>query len=820
MKIFKKLFRRSSSSNLQCKDENKKTKKKKNKSKKGKRRLFGIGSKKKTNAFEQGHGSATLPQDGRPPSSFPTTHAHPDDVIRKPSFNTSAGTSSDSARVSHSYSSSSGGDHSGVSPNEGRNDTNTGVIESDDNYFHANFPESNDNVGRKSNRLDYDKVQMFEQSMKQQNPVNQLYQSSNKSKHLRLYNGELVAANNAPGFGSPLSASSEFDLSTDAEDNDYNDIRRAATGNLAPMLEPTSDCSEDETSIGLNTIRNPRTESIKKNQSYLSNSDTDDEPVTLHNMSSLYFSGSDVDDENQQLTSGESNSSPNLKPQNDSITQEAENNESNGNTKPLRFVFDPDHNDSQMPRMVENNPNELQQITAITSSGSQDKSLLSTLSPRTIAIQQAQSMRAQGKLPVELYPDSTDSEFDMADAKRFTNKKDMLPPIRKKSEDSTSSGSPRQGPVSEGVIENFADFGRSDIAKLYPQGSKSVTDPTSPVSELLQKAKARRNNRHRESSSVNSAPIDNIANLRQYHNLSQTNKGQRSSITASSAAKEKLRRRRREKEQLLKVLNHESDEGSDKGGDANESWLIDEVTGALGPRHIAADLESLGGRSNRSKTSAGNRSHKSYRSHKSQKSNRSGTSNRSRRKRSDESVGSRISRGSRYSLKSSGSHMSEQSRSVANDLLRLEMQLARVSSKAPSGPVEKDGNNRRSPKEDNGYHGMKSQHARTRTPSRPMGTMPKRVKLTVIAPAGKLGIILANKTDAKGTVVSGVRTTSVLADRVSPGDRILAIDDEDVSKMTVSEITAIMARKSDFERALTVLTTAQDMGNMAESGWP
>lgn len=78
-----------------------------------------------------------------------------------------------------------------------------------------------------------------------------------------------------------------------------------------------------------------------------------------------------------------------------------------------------------------------------------------------------------------------------------------------------------------------------------------------------------------------------------------------------------------------------------------------------------------------------------------------------------------------------------------------------------------------------------------------------------MAPAGKLGIILANKTDSKGTVVSGVRTSSVLSEKVGPGDRIIAIDGEDVSRMTVSEITTIMARKSEFERVLSVLTTSK-----------
>ncbi len=41
-----------------------------------------------------------------------------------------------------------------------------------------------------------------------------------------------------------------------------------------------------------------------------------------------------------------------------------------------------------------------------------------------------------------------------------------------------------------------------------------------------------------------------------------------------------------------------------------------------------------------------------------------------------------------------------------------------------------------------------------------------RSRATVVAPLGKLGIILANRTDARGTVMSGVRTSSVLAEQV------------------------------------------------------
>jgi len=138
--------------------------------------------------------------------------------------------------------------------------------------------------------------------------------------------------------------------------------------------------------------------------------------------------------------------------------------------------------------------------------------------------------------------------------------------------------------------------------------------------------------------------------------------------------------------------------------------------------------------------------------------------------------------------------MSEQSRSVANDLLRLEMQLAMVGSQDKKELGSSVGG---------GSTGGGSRSSRSRRST----SVARRSKVTIKAPPGKLGIILANKADSKGTVVSGVRTSSVLADRIAPGDRIVAIDGEDVSLMTVSEITAIMARKSDYERTLTVLTT-------------
>lgn len=387
--------------------------------------------------------------------------------------------------------------------------------------------------------------------------------------------------------------------------------------------------------------------------------------------------------------------------------------------------------------------------------------------------------------------------------------------------------------------------------------STSAIHNETSLSELLAKAKSKSSSRNgsnpkKTSTSVSSAPAMTASFLRQHHNLgSDRTKHDGASVTdiihsleaaqvsraigsstrslggsrhgrtnsrddglsthskdASSlpSSKDKIRRRRERRHQ--RNAGDQSSESEDEYED-NESWLFDEVTGALGPRGIAADLESLSGRSNRSSSSRGNRSHKSHRSHKSS----SRTSRRRHKSGSGESVesrhsrDSRRSRGSRYSHRSTRSYisqMSEQSRSVANDLLRLEMQLAMVGSGGPAAATGAD---------DRSASG-RSRVARTAVAA--TGTTPsssrrpvtaRRSRITVHAPPGKLGIILANKVDSRGTVVSGVRTTSVLAETISPGDRIVAIDGEDVSLMTVSEITTIMTRNAEFDRTLTVLTT-------------
>lgn len=361
-----------------------------------------------------------------------------------------------------------------------------------------------------------------------------------------------------------------------------------------------------------------------------------------------------------------------------------------------------------------------------------------------------------------------------------------------------------------------------------------------------------------------------------------------SSAFAIREAKERIRRENM-MNQESKVIDMLAAGGSSAAAATNnninkDNWLFDEVAGTLGPRSVAADLESLGGRSNKSGKShntLGGKSHRSARSLRSRKS-RSGDNGGSgavvvvgggggggtRRHRSSRtirnddgvSVDSRTSQRSRNSYrsyqttKSMVSQMSEQSRSVANDLLRLEAQLSMVGKSRNGGSIASSGvgaaaaggsigstaaasssvisktelNKRR---DDCGMtvtsHDFSVRHGKTSSSSsrggvgaggagsssrdhisasaRRAAMRTLRSKVTVIAPPGKLGIILANRTDSHGTVVSGVRTSSVLAEQVSPGDRIIEIDDEDVSQMNVKEITTIMSRKCEFERVLVLL---------------
>lgn len=368
----------------------------------------------------------------------------------------------------------------------------------------------------------------------------------------------------------------------------------------------------------------------------------------------------------------------------------------------------------------------------------------------------------------DLFPDSSDSEFESNSEKRPLAGENVLlttdsGSVTDKSKGRTSDTfedrvalESRTSPTTEIVALAGSSSSRPATEIITPAASSS-SRPTTPSSIGHHRPRTATFSTDPPSTVVPVSPLSNTPDERR-----------------------RRRSRRRTKD--------------DDSSDSERDWLFDEMQGTLGPAGVAPDLESLGERSRRSRTS-----HTSRRS----RTSRSGH----RRQRSSDSVGSRHSHLSGRSHRSALSHMSDASRSVAKDLLRLEMQLAMVD----GGSVASSSVSRARRRHGDDAERSVSSNGRHRAS--------RRNRHTVVAPPGKLGIILANKSDVlKGTVVSGVRASSVLADRVFPGDRIVAIDGEDVSRMTVSEITTIMARKTEFERTLTIMTTPMSGGARSDSG--
>lgn len=74
----------------------------------------------------------------------------------------------------------------------------------------------------------------------------------------------------------------------------------------------------------------------------------------------------------------------------------------------------------------------------------------------------------------------------------------------------------------------------------------------------------------------------------------------------------------------------------------------------------------------------------------------------------------------------------------------------------------------------------------------------------VFAPSGPIGIVVDTSKD--GPAVHSLKSTSPLLGLISPGDLIIALDDEDTRDMTAASLTRLMAKKSrQKERKITLL---------------
>ena len=225
-----------------------------------------------------------------------------------------------------------------------------------------------------------------------------------------------------------------------------------------------------------------------------------------------------------------------------------------------------------------------------------------------------------------------------------------------------------------------------------------------------------------------------------------------------------------------------------------DQFLMANIEATIGPRGSAPDIESLSGRSfNRSPRL------------------------RNRQASDSQSIDSRTSRNSRYSFRTYESNrssikgvnsMSPESKSVANDLFRLEAQLAEVARQQELQDDEPVSSRREVIFVNDNSLDKKNSSSDMSNNNGCIGAepIPRQNPITVVAPPGKLGILLLNNkiggVPSTPTYVSAVRSESVLAGKVRVGDQLMKIDGEDVSQCNSKQIMAIMATKSEFERVL------------------
>jgi len=83
----------------------------------------------------------------------------------------------------------------------------------------------------------------------------------------------------------------------------------------------------------------------------------------------------------------------------------------------------------------------------------------------------------------------------------------------------------------------------------------------------------------------------------------------------------------------------------------------------------------------------------------------------------------------------------------------------------------------------------------------------KEEVIEIIAPAGKLGVVIDTPDDG-APVVHAVKDSSVIADQIHVGDKLIAVDDEDVRSMTAIKVSKLISKKSaNPARKLTIVRT-------------
>lgn len=477
---------------------------------------------------------------------------------------------------------------------------------------------------------------------------------------------------------------------------------------------------------------------------------------------------------------------------------------------------------------------------------------------------QAQHPPYQQQLPAfpdGPYPDSTDSELDVDANDHVIGVHLMAPPGDTTEDDSD---------------DMFFGGGSSSNAKpvaATEQYTKNIPAAHSAAYTVASNNNAKNSHSNRTSKSPRttstsnaSVPSSIVTSSQSSHSHSRHSHhyNYNSNRSVSTNGSRHSRHSRRSHNKINRKYVEDDVSKNSEEETENNQWLMNGIEDALGPKGVTADMESLGGYSNRSGRggthSVGGNSYRSKHSHGNRSyGNRSARTSRSRRSRKsyssykqqqpvlssssyhggsyynsneggradDYSRGSGASGGhasyysnqSKYS-RGQSSMVSTSTKSVMKDVMRLEKQLAKVGySNASIGENNAGGNqsvaSRTSRRSTRSRSSKSKSHSRSLHHHNSHHSQQHEQTIDVVAPPGKLGVILGNRSPSTGgTVVSEVRSTSVLAGMIQPGDLMIAVDGQDVRQFSVTEVTAVMARKYEYERTLTILRRKADYPDM------
>lgn len=93
----------------------------------------------------------------------------------------------------------------------------------------------------------------------------------------------------------------------------------------------------------------------------------------------------------------------------------------------------------------------------------------------------------------------------------------------------------------------------------------------------------------------------------------------------------------------------------------------------------------------------------------------------------------------------------------------------------------------------------------------PVPINPNEERIEIFAPAGKLGVVVDSPPEGGSAYVSDIKEESPIRGEIRLGDRLISVDDEDVSKLKAIHVSMLLGSKSrNTKRKLTVLREIDD----------